>query len=440
MMDINSFLEKIKSGEVHTTSKYALRDESAQVKFRGLQIPKFQRDKSTNWKLLTLTELAAPFNPVALDDEGISEECKFRPEQSFTTVAGAIKLACQNDSELKEKVMNKLGLEDWDTSSTEITKEDIDKLTKIRVPRVFSFNVISIISQIMNNTTFACDYKVNWEVDELGEVKGEYPTLLKVNSLFLTSLLEEYKEWETANASKSEKDKKEQKATFLKRNPVGNDRPKNYVICVRIPLDNAMKVKEEVYSWTAEDVKKNLVHMVYSGDFKTNTEALVTTYKETRDLYADFLEIDVRVGDEEDKGARALNTQYVNSEFKLRELPKADKILAAITECVDSIENLEGTMIKATRLRTMDESNEAKLLESLGREFDIKTLKITEQLVTRYGDIISDIWGNDGDEAIMLADCGMADEGTVTESEVFATKKDLREILSDDSEIDILEE
>lgn len=443
MSNYENYLKQMMSGEISTKSKLNLRNESKQERKRGAKLPFLKKEKNKTSKLLILTDLSLGFNPFTGESEkdGYNSESKFRPELSFETVALSLKKFYNENEEIKEKFLEQMGVDSWDTSNVgEITKDDLSVLDSAKKPRIFSFNMMSVTSKTLNGNERPVAYRVDYSRNDIGDPiipEGEgYPKNLEMSSFYNTIAMEKYNEWVEKNQSAPDKVKEEKRREFLKENPISSDYPKNFMLMIELPLNSNNEVTG-LEKMTEDDIKSALVITPRTDALNVTLNNIRSRFKSSRDVYPNFYEVDMIVGNEEDNLQRGKNTKYNNAEVKLCDMEGWDAFKGKLEKVIDEFENQEEIVRKTAARRVMDEGTIEKVAAALAEDVPLESIEpwLKDQTVEKYSPIISQIYGNAADDLLMTQEIGGLEESTVSEGE-----KELRDAAKTLNELNDLDE
>lgn len=441
-------LAQIKNKEISTRSELNLRNEERQVKAKSNYLKYLKKEKDLIAKLLFPTELVFPFNPLTIEeDDDYNKVTKFRTEKSFSSIALALKSHYNENEDIKKKYMDYVGLEHWDTSDTEnITQRDINAFRKFRKVRIFTNDMVKINLFTLTKKNFACDYLANFTRDDLGDPvteDGEYPEILEIQRLYRSVAQEEYNEWEKQNSSKSEQDKKKQWLAVMGTCPISPDMPVNVALVSAIPIDSNFNPKEKISK--EEDIRNTMVLFRLSKDTKSLVESVITKFT-TSDVNADFIEIDMTVGNEDDDNERGKNTKYEKASTALKNrvdddgnhlTSDYDAICSSLKEYIDNFENLDKTVKKATVFNKINEDSIQSIYAALevDKPYDSIERFLTDQIGKTNGNTLSRIYGGKADDFLCALTLGDAKKGTATEEQIKNSETDLRDILAEKEEV-----
>ena len=137
-MTMSEILEKMEKVGSDGSSQLQMRSEDLQHKQMVRRLPLLKNGVKKKSELLLEVELALPFNPETGEaDEKFNAKRKYRPPFSATTMALALKEMAGSNEALKNTLMKRAGVSEWDVSDPEtFTKADWTVFAKYRVPRV----------------------------------------------------------------------------------------------------------------------------------------------------------------------------------------------------------------------------------------------------------------------------------------------------------------
>lgn len=427
--EIFDAMSKVKGG-----SALNLRSETNQSRVRPVRIPSLKKDIKKKAKLLLVSEIALPFNPeTGIADDDYNEDHKFRPALSATTVALYLKGLANENQDLKETLMKRAGMTEWDTESEEFTEEDWKIFVKYRVPRVFTIPVVHINIPVMCKSQYGQDYSISVERDPLtGDIVGEWPIALKINKLFRDKIYEEISEYNDKIAKgeihASEKEQKDKKYQMYSQNPVSDDHPANWVELIELPLANNYELSGDLDfgSLDVDEIKGRRVLSKYTNKIKTVVERYTSGEFAKFDTNFDFFEIEMVCpisGDtSSDVGKQQLgqNTTFEKPTEKLSELnpiENYDKIIAAVHESIDSESDIEETVYRSVRIPPYNETVEQQLVAALPTVLQIDDKYVTDSVINANQEIISLAFGDEGQDIVERISAGLSsgNEGSLDE-------------------------
>lgn len=434
-------IEKMKNKEIPTKSKFNLRNEKKQTFIRGNKFPRLKKTKKKISKLLFLKELAIPFDPWLCEiTEEYNELSKFRTELSFSTMAKTLKTFYNQNPELKEKFMKLVKAKEWDTSDEEVlTEKDLEVLRSIRPTRIVSPLAIGINCQTVTNSPYQSFYDAGFDRDiESGDIimpegsTRETPEILEISRAFFSIFSEEYAAWEKANITESDEKKSTMRRDILGKNPVSGDRPLRIGVAIELEVDNRMRPKDALADLTAEDIKSKLVYVditqKVAGAFEELSDKEKFLYKDTN---LDFLEIDMVVGNEENDALRGQNTKFQTAaDFKLSEDPGYDHFIEEVGKMIDEYGDMEMPLKKSKIYKKVDETLIQRLYQSLGSAVKFNTIEpfLTKEILKSHSSVLSDIYGDPIDNALMEVEFGAGKETLITEEQKKLINADLEEM------------
>lgn len=449
---VDDILSKMLSGEVKVTSTMNLRNENRQTRSSGGFLPFLKKEKNKTSKLLILKEVPLGFNPFTGEaDDEINLIKKFRPQLTCTTIIHTLKKFYNEHGDIKSKTV----FRDWDVSDiTQVTEEDRKQFERYEVSKVFTHDMINVNSKTLTGNAYGASYRSNIKRNDLGDVVDEegnelefndpkYPEVLRYQQLYSSIYTEKYNRWEAVNKTKSDKDKKTKFSEVMGDSPISKDMPTNFVICVELPMDASFNIKD-LDKMTAEDVYKHLVVAKRPKNMKTSLDKLETVYKDTRNIYVDWFELDMIVGDEDDDAQRGLNTKYNNAEVALKGLPGFDKFMVAFTECINNFDKSEEVVTKSVARKEMNESVLDRFCEAVALEQKLEDLEeyISSDVAERFAREITSIYGDKATDLLTSLDAGDLPDPTLTDDQ----KKSISTLTEEeasgdtDTEVTIVEE
>lgn len=444
-MDFQKLLSDLKSGAVKGASRFDLRNEAKQTRADNSKFQKVKREKNKLARLLLITDIALPFDPIVGETtDEYNFDKKFRLEVSATTTIKTLKAICNEDKELKEKNMRLLGVNgDWDTSNPEVvTSEDFKIFDKFRVPRVFSQEVIAITSKTLHNNDFSNPYVTNFSRDEFGNITdetGEYPQVLRLADMYKSIYFEKHAKWLEANKNATDKEKREQFKAHMNLVPVTNPKPMNTALVFELGLDSSCNIVN-VNTLTAEEISKGIKFIGFGGEVRDRVTEIRTKYKDKRDKYVSFYEMDMSVGDEDEAGMRASNTKFQNAEVPIDSLDEETrtKLLIAIDEAIDNLTKQEERILASVVRRKVDSKTISNVVEALSNDIPFESVEalLTDKIGDRYSKELSSIYGDQADDFLMDLEDGDAKKSIVSDTEMKKLDIDMKQMLEETEMID----
>lgn len=454
MKDVDLFLRQLQEGTVSTVSIDDLRNEDLQKKAFGRRIPMLKKERNKNSRVLFFKSLAIPFSPITGQvTADHNDGRKFRTEKSVSLMILSFKKHYDQNPEVKEIFMRKAKIDSWDTSNHEtITAQDRAAFAEFTVDQVFSVNHVHINNKAVTGRPDGADYKLDVKRDLVtGKIIKEWKaadgTVVKMSrfteraialgEFFSACKLQEYKDWEaTEGADKTDDAKFKKKISFLSESPIGEDRPRNFILGMKLPLTETLELDlATIKKMEIKDFARCIVLVPYSNTLKTKLGTFHTTYK-SRDVYADFYELDMIVPDVEDAKERGQGTSFNPAESKIADSEVKDFILDSISSALDEFENLDKIVLGSTYIEPLNGDVIEALVRNLSTTLDIKTLRITEGIVSRFADLISTIFGEKASDILVGAEFGELDKGTVTEADSKLTRSQIMDALNDDDDLE----
>lgn len=443
-------LAQIKNKQISTKSELNLRNEDRQVKQKGNFLKYLKKEKDMVAKLIFPAELVFEFNPLTMEpDDEYNRDNRWRLDKSFTSAALALKAFYDTNTEIKEKFLEYVGKEKWDTSDYDVlSPKDLAIFRPFRKPRMFTNDMVKIKLPSLTKQVFACDYLANFKRDKFNTPKtedGEYPEILRIQRLYRAIAQEEYNEWEKNNAAKSDDDKTTQWSTCMNGCPISPDIPVNTALGFCIEVDNTFSPKKPLKTLTKDELNKSMYLVRLSNELKSLNESVIEKFT-TSDINNDFIEIDMSVGDEEDSSERGKNTKYEKASAPLMKRENEDgeslraeyDVLAnSIRESLDTFENLETTMRKATVYNVLDEDVIQSIYVALEVDKPYESIErfLTKEIGEDFGDLLDKVYGGAADGFLADLSLGDAKEGTATKEQIELSESNVTNILKGSEEI-----
>lgn len=461
-MTMSEMMQKMSEAGMNGGSKLHLRSEELQKKKTIPRIPRLKNALKKKCLILLESELAFPFNPETGEpDDVYNLSNKYRPPFSATTVALAMKDAANGNEALKNTLMKKAGLTEWDTSDIKtFTEQDWEVFVHYRVPRIFSISAIHIDVPAMGTGKYGRDYAITVQRDEELNVIGELPLCLKANKFFRDRAYEEISSYmekiKSGEIQDTDKQQSEFKAKVYGRVPVSDDRPLNFVMMYEIPLTNRGLLSDEAVAGdlTAADLKEHEVLSRYKKGIRLAVESYMEGQWWKYDKNFDFFEIEMTCpasgDDSTDRGKAQIgqDTKFEKPTVGLKSRDdygnpdgsfKTDHLIATIREAIDADIEIEQRVRHSMGVSMFTEEVENQLLSSVRSVIDLDTDEfITNRVIKSNTEFISLAFGDEGDEIVEEALAGVTDksEGRLDEGKSGSESKkyDLSEMAGDDEE------
>lgn len=428
-MTMSEILKKMEDAGNDGSSQLQLRSEDLQHKQTVKRIPMLKNGIKKKCELLLETELALPFNPeTGQPDEKFNVKRKYRPPFSATSVALALKEMAQTNEGLRNTLMKRAGVSEWDVSDTEtFTKSDWTVFAKYRVPRIFTVIVTHVDIAAVGTGAFGRDYAVSVKRNEDGDVIGEVPGFLVANKFFRDRNYEELNAYNESisngECKDDEKAQKEARSKIMGKAPVSDDKPANYVRLFEIPTDNEYVISNSVdlAGITADSVKDFEVLSRYKKGIRQAVEKYQDGSWKKFDKYFDFWMIEMSgptEGDDSTNQGKAqigLNTTFekptvlFNDEDSYDSGEKTKTLIGALREYIDSDPNLEKKVRTSMRIPVYDETVEDMIYRSLSTVIDIDHDDfITNKVISDNKDFILRVFKEQGEELLEEIEAGIS--------------------------------
>lgn len=448
-MKRSEMIERMNAACKGGTSKLHMRSESIQEKSRISRIPTLKKELKKKSKLLVITDLAIPFNPeTGAEDDTYNVDNKYRPPFSATTVALYLKGLADKNAATKEAFMRRAGVTEWDTSDLEtFTQQDRTIFVKYRVPRIFTVPVVTVNIPAITGNDYGRDYSIDIQRDpETGEIVGETPAILKINKLFRDKIYEEIQEYNAkildGTLQKTDKQQSDDKREIYSKNPVSDDHPSNWITAIELPVTNQYKLSGGI-DYSNIDVKTIKEHLVLSR-YSKKIKIAITSYMngdlEKFDKHFDYFEVDMACpteGDDQTKKGKmdiGMDTTFEKPTYLIEENFDGTnldsgllaKFNDAVTEYLDSCENIEEEVRRSTYISVYSEDLESQLYAALPTVLDLENDKyLTQNVLKANKEVISIAFAGLGDEMLDAIEAGVSDapEGSLNESEAATEAK-----------------
>lgn len=454
MITLENFKNKIASGEISKGSSLSMRNENAQKKQRSARIPNLKKEVGKTCRLLVPKELAFDFDPTTGSSEEYNAERKFRPMMSATSLALIVKGYANEIPATKEKLMATAGITEWDTTSiNELTETDFKVFNCYAYPQIFTVPVFNTTLPGLAQQAWGRSYIIKVERDEAGAIIGDVPLPLMANRFYNSIANEKIEAYEAtikSGANKDDQKTQTDKKTEIRRqcSRVSSDYPQNYIIPLELELTAEGSIAGKCITGVSADSISGLRRITkYSKELHESIEKFRTGKWKIRDIYLDFYEIDMTCPtdvDENDKAQLGLRTRYEKpeSECILKGTGAIEDFVNAYREEVDNRGDIEKLVLASTGVTPYTQDVEAKMLEILEDNIDLKSEDITQKVIEHNKDFIQLVFGSDGEEAIMEIEAGVSDrnEGALDfeKAQADGKKYDLDKLLEESDEFDDL--
>lgn len=439
-MTMSEILEKMEKVGSDGSSQLQMRSEDLQHKQMVRRLPLLKNGVKKKSELLLEVELALPFNPETGEaDEKFNAKRKYRPPFSATTMALALKEMAGSNEALKNTLMKRAGVSEWDVSEPEtFTKADWVVFAKYRVPRVFTVIVTHVQIEAAGTGQFGRDYAVSVKRNEDGDVVGEMPGFLVANKFFRDRNYEELNAYNESIANGTCKDddkkQKEVRGSIMGKAPVSDDKPANYVRLFEFPTDMEYVIANNVdlAGISAESIRDFEVLSRYKKGIRQAAEKYQDGSWKKFDKFFDFWTIEMSgpaEGDDSTTAGKAkigLDTTFekptvpLNDEESYDSGEKTKALVEALREYIDSDPNLEKKIRTSMRIPVYDEEVEDMIYRSLGTVIDVERDEyITNKVITNNKDFILRVFKEAGEEMLEEIEAGLSErkEGNLDSEE-----------------------
>lgn len=447
MMTIEDLLKELQENGKDATSEFKLRNEDIQTKQGTARIPKIKKEAKKKHKLLLPLELALPFNPMTgVADETYNPQSKFRPIMSATKVALMLKdLAARNEA-TKKALMSRAGVEQWDTSdATVLTDEDKAIFKRYRVPVIYTLPVVRVDIPVLTGD-YGREYTLNVERDEItGNLlhPEDEPLVLQANRFFRDLAYVEVQDYQDkidkGLINDTEKVQKETKSKIYGKNPVSDDHPSNWLICLDLPMISNYHLDTDsvdLTGMTVDDLKKNLGLLKYNKAIRDSVSKYLSGEWIKYDRYFDYFEIDMCCPAEGSTPAEiGQGTTYEKPTEELLNCPEFNKVNSCFIEYLDNREDVEKIFLASVRISNYDDSVERSLSTALSSVINLDSPWLSTDVIKRHSDFLTIVLGDKADA--LLLDCEMDDSGrsSVEVDEAQAKEDyDLSKMMMEDSD------
>lgn len=445
-----SLFEKLLAGEVKPGSALNIRNEQKQKRNFSKSIQKLKREKGKVSKLLIFKELAFPFDAMTGSKEQFNEDFKWRYATGQKDVILAIKRAANENEDLKKLYMAKARRASWDTSNLDVvTEEDMSIFRVHTVIQTFTYPVVNINVPLFTPGDYGQDFLIDIKRDELtGAIVGDVPTPLVVRKFFSDMAYEEVQALKKSNADSpnpmTDKDLKEKVKAIYQKNPISDEKRRNFYLAVELPLTAKSKFPDgfSLEGTTLEDIGAKLVRIPKNDDIVKAMTDLFDGTREEQDRFCDYWEVDMKCPAEAaDNLELANNTAYnivpVQYIDKVKGYADFEKAVADYRE--STADEIDKIMSASVRLRKLSAEDNDNLIEASGRLINTESEYLTVKVIKSNANFLTMALGDKGDALLVKAELDMAPEGELDEMKAFSEyKENVSSILNeiDDSEDD----
>lgn len=425
-MKRDELIKMMQELECDGSSELNMRSESIQNGQRVSRIPSLKKKLKKKSKLLLICELAIPFDPETGEVGQYNKDRKWRPPFSATSVAKVLKGNADANEKLKDILMRRAGLTEWDTSNCdEINNKDRAVFMPYRVPRIFTVPVVSVnIPAMSGNRDYSRDYAIDVQYDDkTGQIVGEKPIALKAYDLFNDVAYEEISELEEKIAKGelvlTEQQVADKKADIRKKICVSNVHPANYVTAIEIPMTAKLDVSQDFTgsAITKEGITDAVVLSKLTKKMRTALDEYAAGNWERFDYSLDYVEIDMACPTEGDENSSmgkqqiGLNTTYDKPAMKLIDCADFNKIESSIIGYLDDCVDIEQKVYRSTYIYPYNDEVEDKICQSLHTVLDIENNKyVTQSVLQKNAEIVSMAFGEAGQDLLLDIQSDVSDK------------------------------
>lgn len=427
-MTRQEIFEKMMMDSGFGESKLQLRSEAKQDVHRVARIPRLKKALKKKSRLLIITELALPFDPNTGEvSDKYNADTKYRTTASATTTALGLKVWSNTNQALKDTLMQRAGITEWDTSDpTTFTDADWKVFSKYRVPRIFSLSVIHVNIPAMISSEYGKDFELEVEYDPLtGEIIGEMPGALKVNKLFNDRVYEELQDYknkiDSGECKDTEKVQQEVRTKIRNHCLVSGVHPSNYVTAIELPMTAKYDLSGEINykDFTVDTAKEHLVMFNRSKKIKEAIGRFTSGEFEKFDKEFDYYVIDMSCPTEGDettdygKAQIGQSTTFDKPAASMKEsLPDEwESVHDKITEYIDSDTEIEKRVRSSTYTPKYTEEVEKQIYMALPTVIDLDKDKFfTQKVLDDNREVISIAFAGVGDRLLDDIDNGISDK------------------------------
>lgn len=434
---VTELLARINSGDLKGESEFKIRDENARTKTKVRKVPRIARELKKVSKLFFPAELAFPFNPLTgKADENFNNDLKYRPVKSVTTMTKVMKTLAEQTPALKETLMSRVGISEWDTSNSDVlTALDDQVMRPYRTTRQFTLRVVKITSKAVTGQDFGQEYVIQIERDKLGRVVGTLPVILKMNKLFRDLRQTEVDDWVNAErAAKqgqaytiksirkelkgldlkdiNEKDFKEARSKIYQDNPTSDDYPVNYAFVYEFELTSDLEFdqRKQLPKFSVDDLDGTMRLVKLSSEITEALEKFKNGPFKNNDIYRDFFELDMECPESVDGDPKMdipRKTRYTNPVRKLSDPDFAefkDHLIGLVTNHQDSDEEIESRFMVSAYVKDLTPDIEQMMIEVVQAAKLLESPYLSKDVIKYNSDTLSMIYGQAADELKVLLD------------------------------------
>lgn len=445
---LEDLLQELSDNGKDAGSEFNLRSEEIQQKDRTARIPKIKKEPKKKSKFLIPLELAIPFNPITgKADDTYNPSRKFRPIMSVTKLSLMLKELANRNEETKKAFMSRAGVESWDTSDTKVlTAEDKAIFIKYRVPVIYTVPVVNVNIPTLTGQ-YSRDYIIDVKRDPItGNLVNpeEEPLVLQANRFFRDISYEEVaayqKKLDSGELNDTEQVQKTTRMNIYGKNPVSDDHPLNWLICVNLPLISSYQLNTEAgIDYPAMDeelLRKNLGLIKLNGKMNTALDNYRNGSWKKYDKYYDYWELDMSCPTEEGTPAEIGNaTVYEKPQEEVCDFAYFEKLDTALKSYLDNRADIEKVFLASARIAPYNETVEKQLATALKTVIDTNNEFLTKEVIKRHTDFLTIVLSDDADALLLevLDEDGDRADGVLDEA---ASKKeyDLSKMMNDSGE------
>lgn len=438
MLNLQELMDKIKSGDVPSTSEFNLMNEKRQTLPKGIGLNRFTYKYQKQSRILFSLQMAIPFNPETGEaDERFNPNQKWRPPVSPRTADLLVKAYCSNNEKAKDVFQKRAGVSDWDVSDlTALNDVDFKVLRAYRTPLILTVDATTINDPAITGQDFGIAYSVDVKRDlDTGQVIGDMPPIMKIGALMSAITFKEVGQLQEAIEAKdpsiyknerpfisktaisvaTETDSKDWVSKILGDSLISAVRPKNMILGFEFGLTSSQSMigKEgnplvDYSQLNLDDIKSHMIYFDYAKKYQDYiTKALSS---EDSDKFWDFVEADLcdsTTSEPKDKIAKANASRslsparsshsFYNMDSNSLRFPWVTDFINAVSDFRDSDPEFEKKMLQflASRVRAVDSSILGSVCDRIQSKYPISYLYITDDILRQHKDALLDIYGDD---------------------------------------------
>lgn len=445
MVDFKELIQKMKAGEVPSSSEFNLMNEKRQTLPKGAGIKRFSYEFQKKSKVMFFMQMAIPFNPeTGKVDDDFNPNKKWRPPISVTTAASIVKQYCLDNAEARVIFEKRAGVTEWDVSDpATLNAKDFKVLREYRTPLILTTEATTINDATITGQDYGIRYSVDIKRDlDTGQVIGEIPPIMKIGNLMSSITFNEVNELgeainakdpslyknerpfinKTAIPACTEQDAKEWRSKIFQSGIISSVRPINMLLALEYPLSQTSTMRNsdtnlplvDYTSLEVDDVKSHLVYFDLAKKYQEYVESVASTG--AGDYFWDFIECDISdstTTEPKDVTAKMAASRslkpaksphsFYNEDDQVMRFDWVNDFLTAVAGYRDSDPEFEKKMMQflATKVRAFDSSLVGSVCDRIKQLYPINYIYLTSDLLKMHKEILLDIYDDEYQERAM---------------------------------------